>query len=673
MNNALNINNYAPYEKMEALSQTLIQWAKEYYTLDAPTVCDRKYDETFNELVELESQWPNCINPNSPTQRVGGERLDGFKQIVHKTPMLSLNNVYTNEEQDSFFAKAGLSPSDLIMAEPKLDGLAVSLFYVNGRLSHAATRGDSLIGEDVSMNVKTIHSVPLELQKNAPSLIEIRGEVVMQKHIFKKLNAKAVRSNGEFRTFANCRNAAAGTLRQLDSSKAAKRPLDFFAYSVTECSDALPSTHSARLEFINDLGFTIHPAAKLIARSELAKYADDLYSKRGELAVDVDGVVFKINEIADQDRLGFQSRAPKWAIARKFAAEEKETTLEGCSWQIGAAGTLTPVARLAPVHVGGVTISNATLHNLDEINRLGIAVGDTVLISRAADVIPKVKAVLVRPSNRSPISVPTSCPSCGSPVSKSDGHVAYRCTGGSACPAQAIATIKRFARRDLMNIEGLGEKLVEQLYDAGFIKKPSDLYYLCFHAVADLSGMGAKSAQKLKKGIDASRSTTLEKVLASFNIREVGRSACRELAKHFDNSIDAIMSASREELQNVELFGPIMVDLAYTAFRSESFKSELHHLRVGGVKWPEGKPVLSSASDNSLSGQVWVLTGTFNAMTRTEAEAKLAQKGCRVASAISKNVTTLCAGAKAGSKLAKAQKLGIKVVDESFLLSLLDI
>lgn len=671
MNTALKMDTTSVQQEMNSLSARLIQWAKEYYTLDAPTVCDRKYDTEFNALLALEKDFPEFINPNSPTQRVGGDRLDGFVQIRHKIPMLSLNNAYSDDEQASFFEKAGISPESDIMAEPKLDGLAISLYYVNRELAYAATRGDGQIGEDVTHNIKTIHSIPVVLDSSAPDILEVRGEVVMQKHIFNKLNATAATSNGEQRTFANCRNAAAGTLRQLDPAKAAKRPLDFYAYGVAESSEALPTTQSSRLDFIKALGFPIHTTAKKITLSEIGAYAADIYSKREGLNVDVDGVVFKVDLIADQDRLGFQSRAPKWAIARKFPADAQETTLEACDWQVGASGTLTPVARLAPVQVGGVTISNATLHNLPEVRRLGLAIGDTVLVARAADVIPKVTAVCARPDNRRAIEAPSHCPACASPVRQIEGQVAFKCTGGSACSAQAIAMIKRFARRDIMDIDGLGEKLVEQLYDAGYIKTPSDLYYLCYHAVAELPGMGKKSADKLKKGIVASRASSLGKVLASFNIREVGRSACRELAKHFNNDIKAIMAASLEELLEVELFGPVMAEIAYTTFRTEAFQKELDRLRFGGVQWMETVSVPDSNTQQSLAGEVWVLTGTFSSMTRSEAEAKLAAKGCRIASGVSKNVTTLCAGAKAGSKLAKAEKLGITVVDEDHLMSVL--
>ncbi|POP52605.1 NAD-dependent DNA ligase LigA [Zhongshania marina] len=670
MNHALDLSAISPEASMATLSSTLIHWAREYYTLDAPTVCDNKYDATFNELKALEELHPEFINPNSPTQRIGGDRLEGFVQIRHKTPMLSLNNVYTDQEQEDFFTKAGLNIYSHIIAEPKLDGLAVSLYYVNRKLAYAATRGDGQTGEDVTHNIKTIHSIPVELDDSAPAILEVRGEVVMKKHIFSKLNAKAQASGGEFRTFANCRNAAAGTLRQLDSQKAAKRPLDFYAYAIAECSSELPDTHSGRLGFITTLGFPVHTAVQRITPAGLGKYSDAIYARRESMNEEIDGVVFKIDSIAHQERLGFVSRAPKWAIARKFPADEKETTLEIVDWQVGASGILTPVARLSPVHVGGVTISNSTLHNLNEIRRLDLAIGDRVVVSRAADVIPKVTSVLSRPLDRQTISAPTECPSCGSTVVQDSGHVAYRCTGGTRCPAQAVALIKRFARRDLMDIDGLGEKLVEQLYEANFIQKPSDLYYLCFSAVAELPGMGEKSALKLKKGIEASRETTLDKVLAAQNIREVGRSACRELTKHFDNDLHAIFAATQEQLLDVELFGPVMAELAYNAFREPSFQQEIARLRYAGVVWPE-KSTKAAAEGDSLEGQVWVLTGTFTSMTRSEAETKLAAKGCRVASSVSKNVTTLCAGAKAGSKLAKAEKIGVPVVDEDYLLSVI--
>ncbi|EIF42800.1 NAD-dependent DNA ligase [gamma proteobacterium BDW918] len=673
MTSALKATNISPEQTMADLSAQLIQWAKEYYLLDSPTVCDQRYDRAFRELQDLEKQFPEFINHNSPTQRVGGGRLSSFGEIRHATPMLSLNNALNMDELNKFVVGTG---EHEWVAEPKIDGLALSLYYVDGKLAYAATRGDGQVGEDVTHNAKTIQSIPIQLEgPMIPNRLEVRGEVFMRKSTLDRLN----KQGGSDRKFANCRNAAAGTMRQLDSAKALRRPLDFFAYSIAECS-GLPKSlktspaaehHYSALKFLQQIGFQVNEHSQVLTSKDMESYCEKLASIRDSLDYLVDGIVFKVNSLFSQAELGFVSRAPRWAIAYKFPSDTRETTLTAVDFQIGSAGVLCPVARLSPIALGGVTVSNATLHNMEEIKRLGLAIGDTVVVSRAADVIPKVSSVSARPENRTPILMPSVCPSCSSPVVRMEGQVAYRCTGGSSCPAQAIALIKRFARRDIMDIDGLGERLVEELYEAEFIRRPSDLYYLCYHAVAELPGMGKKSAEKLKKGIQASRETTLDKVLAAQNIREVGRSACRELAKHFHNNLDAILAATQEQLLEVELFGPVMAELAYKAFRDPQLLSEIDRLRYGGVQWPEGiQPALSNES--TLSGEVWVLTGTFDSMTRSEAEARLAAKGCRVASSVSKNVTTLCAGAKAGSKLAKAEKLGVKVVDEGYLLSVLE-
>ena len=672
MATALKLHSVSPEQTMADLADQLIQWAKEYYLHDAPTVCDQKYDRSFRELQQLEKQHPEYINPNAPTQRVGAGRLPSFAEVRHASPMLSLNNALDMQELEKFVA--GTKEQEWV-AEPKIDGLALSLYYVDGKLAYAATRGDGLSGEEVTHNAKTIQNIPIQLSGPLiPARLEVRGEVFMRKSTLARLNSKP----GSERKFANCRNAAAGTMRQLDPAKAMRRPLDFFAYSIAECS-GLPAGfstspteeyHSTALSYLKKIGFQVNEHAKALASSEMERYCRELSALRDDLDYDIDGIVFKVNSLRSQATLGALSRAPRWAIAYKFPPQRRETTLNAVDFQVGSSGTLTPVARLEPISLGGVTVSNATLHNMEEIDRLGLAIGDTVVVSRAADVIPKVSEVSHRPGNRIPIVMPVTCPSCSSPVVKVASQVAYRCTGGSACPAQSVALIKRFARRDLMDIDGLGERLIEQLYEAGLIQRPSDLYHLRFDTVASLPGMGEKSAEKLKQGIEASKETTLAKVLAAQHIREVGRSACRELTKHFNNDLDAILSATRDELLSVELFGPVMADLAYEAFRDIDTLDEINRLRLAGVRWPEGgQPVSDSGS---LNGEVWVLTGTFNTMTRTEAEALLTAKGCRIASSVSKKVTTVCAGAKAGTKLAKAEKLCIKVVDEGHLLSVLE-
>tara|TARA_Y100000782_G_scaffold113008_1_gene144609 strand:- start:6847 stop:8868 length:2022 start_codon:yes stop_codon:yes gene_type:complete len=672
MTTALQLHSFSPEQTMADLSDQLIQWAREYYLLDAPSVCDQKYDNAFRELQTLEKAHPQFINPNSPTQRIGAAPLEKFAQIRHAKPMLSLANALNIGDLEKFVAGTGEAEW---VVEPKIDGLAVSLYYVDGRLVYAATRGDGQLGEDVTHNAKTIHSIPLELTGDYPHRLEVRGEVFMRKSTLDRLNAKP----GKHRKFANARNAAAGTMRQLDPAKASSRPLDFFAYSLVECSglpagmaeSPLAQDHSAALRYLKQIGFQVNEHATVLTPDKMASFIETFAAIRDSLDYLTDGLVFKVNSLYAQAELGELSRTPRWAVAFKYPAEEGETTLNDVTFQVGASGVLTPVARLAPIHLGGVTVSNATLHNMDEIDRLGLAIGDTIKVIRAAEVIPKVTAVVSRHENRRAITPPNHCPACNSPVERVEGQVAFRCTGNLICPAQAVATIRRFARRDLMNIDGLGEGLVQQLFDANFIQKPSDLYYLCFPSVAALPGMGEKSAAKLKKGVEASKETTLDKVLAAQNIREVGRSACRELAKHYNNDLEAIIAATRDDLLKVELFGPVMAELAFKAFRDPELLSEINRLRYAGVWWPKGSNA-SNNGDDSLSGEVWVLTGTFNSMTRTEAEAKLAAKGCRIASSVSKNVTTVCAGAKAGSKLAKAEKLGIKIVDESHLLSVLE-
>lgn len=665
MNQALNLNDDTISAKMASLSDQLIQWAKEYYVLDAPTVCDQRYDLSFRELQSFERQYPEYINPNSPTQRIGGERLPEFSEIQHSTPMLSLNNAMNDADLEAFVSRSGAAGHQWV-AEPKIDGLALSLVYIDGVLSQAATRGDGTTGEDVTHNARTVHTIPLELSgPSIPARLEVRGECFMRKSTLARLNARG----GEDRNFANCRNAAAGTMRQLDPQKAYRRPLDFFAYSVAECSSALPDSHSDRLNYLKSLGFQINELSEPMSAEDMENYSSRLAELRAGLDYEIDGIVFKVDSVSEQESLGFASRAPRWAIAYKFPAEQRETTLMAVDFQVGSSGALTPVARLEPVSVGGVTVSNATLHNMDEISRLDVAVGDTVVIQRAGDVVPQIVKATARPANRVPIEAPHECPACGSKAVRVVGQAAYRCTNAWSCPAQVVAATKRFAGRDFMNIEGLGAKLIEQLYDEGFVRTPSDIYYLSYPAVASLPGMGERSTARLKESVENSKSTTLAKVIAAMNIREIGRTASRDLAIYFADDLEAILNASLAELTAIPDFGQIMAQEAFNAFRDQRLLRELDRLAVAGVSWQKPSEDKREGS-RPLEGQTWVITGTLTGLTRSEAKSLLESRGAKVSASVSAKTTALLAGAAAGSKLTKAESLGVKIVGEEVLTAL---
>lgn len=666
MNQALNLNDDTIRVKMASLSDQLIQWAKEYYVLDAPTVCDQRYDLSFRELQSFERQYPEYINPNSPTQRIGGERLPEFSEIQHSTPMLSLNNAMNDADLEAFVSRSGAVGHQWV-AEPKIDGLALSLVYIDGVLSQAATRGDGTTGEDVTHNARTVHTIPLELSgPSIPGRLEVRGECFMRKSTLARLNA---RGGEDHRNFANCRNAAAGTMRQLDPQKAYRRPLDFFAYSVAECSSALPDSHFDRLNYLKSLGFQINELSEPMSPEDMGNYSSRLAVLRAGLDYEIDGIVFKVDSVSEQQSLGFVSRAPRWAIAYKFPAEQRETTLMAVDFQVGSSGALTPVARLEPVPVGGVTVSNATLHNMDEISRLDVAVGDTVVIQRAGDVVPQIVKATARPVNRVPIEAPHECPACGSKAVRVVGQAAYRCTNAWDCPAQVVAATKRFVGRDFMNIDGLGAKLIEQLYDEGFIRSPSDIYFLTYPDVASLPGMGEKSTARLKESVEASKSTTLAKVIAAMNIREIGRTASRDLAIYFADDLEAILNASLEELTAIPDFGPIMAQEAFNAFRDQRLLRELDRLALAGVTWQKSSQVKREGS-RPLEGQSWVITGTLTGLTRSEAKSLLESRGAKVSGSVSAKTTTLLAGAAAGSKLTKAESLGVKIVGEEILAAL---
>lgn len=657
-----------PLEQSYSESVTLLrQWAVAYYVNDNPEVSDASYDELFNTVRAFEAANPELIDPNSPTQKVGGDRLDGFEEAVHFHPMLSLNNVYSTDELASFVRKTGVSEW---AAEVKLDGLAVSLRYENGKLVRGATRGDGASGENCTANIRTILTIPAELPAGAPKSLEVRGEIIMRNSTFKRLNDAARASGGK--VLANPRNAAAGALRQLDPKKCADRSLDFIAYSVVEGGDELGETHSEQMSGIAALGFPVSDLSKVLNPSELGGYVALIEDKRADLPIAIDGIVFKANKIADQKLLGVQSRAPRYAIAYKLAAEERETTLIDVSFQVGISGILTPVGRLSPVYVGGVTVSNVTLHNMDHVRKLGVRIGDTALISRRGDVIPALERLVFSPSDAVDIVMPSTCPVCDSPVEQERGAVAYRCTGGSACEAQAVGIIQRFVSRDFLDIDGCGDKLVEILYKNGLVSTVVDLFHLRMEQVASLEGMGALSAKKFIAGVNEAKATELNRLLAGLNIREVGRSASKALCKHFNYDLDTILNADRDELRKVELFGDVMADLAFAGFRDPKNIEILNGLIEAGVVW--GNPLNTELTGSlPLDGETWVITGSFDGHSRGDLSKALEALGCRMSGSVSKNTTVVCAGSAAGSKLDKAKKLGIKIVGQQELFDLLSL
>lgn len=645
-----------------------------YYVLDNPEIPDVEYDRLFRGLQELEEKYPELITPDSPTQRVGAEPLKGFAEVRHEIPMLSLGNVFSEEELVDFDRRVrdGLGVATVeYCAEPKLDGLAISIRYEDGVLVRAATRGDGTTGEDVTQNVRTIDAVPLKLYgKNYPRVLEVRGEVYMPRAGFEELNERQ-RDRGE-KTFANPRNAAAGSLRQLDSRITATRPLTMYCYGVGVVEGVeLPDSHRAILDKLKEWGLRVCPEIRVVAGMEgCYHYYQEIGDKRDSLPYDIDGVVYKVNSLAQQDELGFVSRAPRWATAHKFPAQEEMTVLENVEWQVGRTGALTPVARLLPVHVAGVMVSNATLHNPDEIARKDVRIGDTVIVRRAGDVIPEVVSVVEsrRPKGAKAIATPTHCPVCGSEVLRDEGEAVPRCTGGLYCSAQRKNAIKHFASRRAMDIDGLGDKLVEQLVDEGLINDVADLFILKQAQIAGLERMGEKSAANLVSALDKSRQTTLARFLFALGIREVGESTARTLANHF-GSLQKIEEASEEQLLEVADVGPVVAHHIHTFFRQPHNREVIDKLLAAGVEWPEVEQIESG--EQPLSGQTFVLTGTLESMSRDEAKAKLQALGAKVSGSVSKKTSVVVAGEAAGSKLTKAEQLGVDVWDEQQLQSLL--
>ncbi|MCG6965294.1 MAG: NAD-dependent DNA ligase LigA [Chromatiaceae bacterium] len=643
----------------------------QYYVLDQPEVPDSEYDRLFRALQALEAAHPELITPDSPTQRVGGAALAAFDEVEHRVPMLSLGNALSPEEMAEFDRRVRerlkLSGDVSYAAEPKLDGLAISLRYEQGLLVQAATRGDGSRGENVTQNARTIGSVPLRLVGSAwPPVLEVRGEVFMPKKGFERLNERQ-RARGD-KTFANPRNAAAGSLRQLDPRITAERPLAMFCYGLGEVQGhPMSGSHSGNMALLKGWGLPVSPELKRVTGlAACAAYFEEIGARRATLAYDIDGVVFKVDSTADQQALGFVSRAPRWAIAQKFPAQEALTLVEAIEFQVGRTGAVTPVARLKPVFVGGVTVSNATLHNMDEVQRKDVRVGDTVYVRRAGDVIPEVVRVLAerRPKGARPAKMPAHCPVCGSDIERIEGEAVARCSGGLYCAAQRREAVKHFASRRAMDIEGLGDKLIEQLIDQDLIKDPADLFDLSVETLAGLERMGEKSARNLVGALDQARQTTLARFLYALGIREVGEATAQALARQF-GSLDAIRAAGEDALQQTPDVGPVVARHVHVFFRQRHNQDVVAKLRAAGVQWPEGEPAPAPEA-LPFAGKTFVLTGTLS-QPRDVVKERLQALGAKVAGSVSKKTDYLVAGEEAGSKLGKAQELGVEVLDEQSL------
>ncbi|MFC4258949.1 NAD-dependent DNA ligase LigA [Marinobacter lacisalsi] len=661
--------------RIQELRQVIDDHNHRYYVLDEPAVPDAEYDRLMRELQSLEAEHPELVTPDSPTQRVGASGDNTFDEVVHRLPMLSLDNAFSEDELRDFDRRVRdrLSTGGDVeyVCEPKLDGLAVSLHYEKGVLTQAATRGDGYSGEDITANIRTIESVPLRLRgKTLPDVVEIRGEVYMPRGGFEELNRKLA-NQGE-KTFVNPRNAAAGSLRQKSPRVTARRPLEMCAYSVAVPDEGiLPDTHYACLQMVHQWGFRINPEMSLATGpEECLKAYESLLDKRDTLPYEIDGIVFKVNILEFQQKLGFVSRAPRWAIAQKFPAQEELTELQDVEWQVGRTGAVTPVARLKPVFVGGVTVSNATLHNMDEIRRLDVRIGDTVFVRRAGDVIPQVVKVVTdkRPKNARKVELPEHCPVCGSDVIQIEGEAAARCSGGLYCPAQRKEAIRHYASRKALDIEGLGEKWIDMLVEKEMVRTVADLYQLRKADLVRLERMGDKSADNLLKAIDGSRQPELWRFLYALGIREVGEATAKGLAMHF-GTLEKIAEASEEALEEVPDVGPIVAGHIHSFFRQPHNQETIAALRERGVRWQSVEVAEPAALP--LKGETWVLTGTLSEMTRDEAKEKLESLGAKVAGSVSKKTSCVVAGEAAGSKLAKAESLDVKVMDEAQFMAFL--
>lgn len=656
------------------LRKLIARYDYEYYALDTPSVPDSEYDMIYRELQALEQEYPSLVTPESPTQRVSGTATNAFGSITHRQAMLSLNNAFEHNELEAFDKRIrealGIAQVEYAV-EPKFDGLAITLTYEHGVFTQGATRGDGYTGEDVTHNLRTLRAIPMRLHcENPPQLLEVRGEVLMLKRDFDKLN-QAQLAKGE-KLFANPRNAAAGSLRQLDAKVTATRPLTFFAYGLG-VAEGVPmlSSHAAAMDYLASLHFPVsHVRSVVYGVQGLSDYYEKIGQQRQQLPFDIDGVVYKVNQFNQQDELGFVSRAPRWAIAHKFPAQEALTIVEDITVQVGRTGAITPVARLKPVFVGGVTVTNATLHNEDEIRRKDILIGDTVSVRRAGDVIPEVVSVVVerRPPNARRFEMPTACPDCGSHILKQADEAVARCTGGLFCPAQRKQAITHYASRRAMDIEGLGEKLVDQLVEANLVHTLADVYTLDITTLSNLERMAEKSAQNILDALNASKSTTLARFIYALGMRNVGEATAKDLAKHFGN-LKALMAASLEDLLEVNDVGPIVAESIKNFFAEDHNKSVIEALLVAGLHWDESEG--KQLSSGKLSGKTLVLTGTLPTMSRDDAKALIEEAGGKVAGSVSKKTDFVVAGAEAGSKLEKAQQLGITILDEAGLLALL--
>lgn len=679
----------SPVERANQLRGALHHHAHAYYTLDAPEVPDAEYDRLFRELQALESAHPELLTPDSPTQRVGGAVLDAFAQVTHRVPMLSIRTETDTEASgaeafDTRIRKElglGVADSDVTyVGELKFDGLAMSLRYERGVLVQAATRGDGETGEEVTANIRTIGQIPLRLPTNAPDVLEVRGEVYMRRDDFEALNERqrqriAAGTKGE-KTFVNPRNAAAGAVRQLDSGIAAERPLSFFAYGlgdITPATEGGPqwASHYDMLMQLKAWGFPVAEQTACVRGAVgLVAFHQRIAAERDALPYDIDGVVYKVNELAMQARLGFVTREPRWAVAHKYPAQEEMTTVLAIDVQVGRTGKLTPVAKLAPVFVGGVTVTNATLHNELEARRKDVRVGDTVIVRRAGDVIPEVVSVVQdrRPPDAQQFTMMTHCPVCGSLAEREEGEADHRCTGGLFCSAQRKQAIWHFAHRRAMDVDGLGDKLVDQLVDAGHVKTLVDLYHLKLDTLSNMDRMAEKSAVNLLEALEKSKSTTLGRFLFSLGIRHVGEATAKELARHF-GQLDAVMCASEDALLQVADVGPVVAHSIHTFFVQPHNREVVQALRDAGVTWLEGDAL--APTEMPLAGITVVLTGTLQSMGRDEAKEKLEALGAKVAGSVSKKTHYVVAGAEAGSKLDKAQALGVPVLDDAGLAVLL--
>lgn len=667
-------DGHEPAERVAQLRSSIEYHNYRYHVLDDPELPDAEFDRLLVELRELEARYPALVTPDSPTQRVGGAPSDEFQEVRHRVPMLSIDNAFSREEVLAFDRRirerlGGDATLDY-SAEPKLDGLAISVTWEHGHLVRAATRGDGMTGEDVTANVRTIRSIPLHLRGAAPALLEVRGEIFISNAGFQRLNAEAM-ARGE-KVFVNPRNAAAGSLRQLDPTVTATRPLEVFFYALGVLEGAeMPQTHTEVLAMLRNWGLRVSPEVKQVHGADgCLDYFDDMARRRPSLPYQIDGVVYKVDRLALQRELGFVSRAPRWSVAHKFPAEEALTTLRAVEFQVGRTGALTPVARLEPVFVGGVTVSNATLHNMDEVERKDVRIGDTVVVRRAGDVIPEVARVLLerRPAEARQISLPAVCPVCASPVLRDADAAVARCTGGYRCSAQRKERLRHFGARRALDIEGLGEKLIDQLVDADLVRSPADLFTLTQPVLAALERMGAKSADNILAAIERSKNTTLSRFLFALGIREVGEATAAALAQHFGD-MPSLMDADIETIQRVPDVGPVVAAHIRGFFADPANRQLVVDLQSAGVTWPA--PVVAASGEQPLAGLSFVLTGTLESMSREKAEEALRALGAKTSGSVSRKTSYVVAGSDAGSKLRKAAELGVTVLDEQGLLAIL--